>query len=41
MKAAVERDLKDATAVDFEKWRRRPVLHKLRDFFSFLFNEQL
>ena len=36
-----EKDLKDAKAVDLEKWKRRPVTHKLRDFFSFLFNEQL
>ena len=36
-----EKDLEHATAVDLEKWKRRPVKHKLRDFFSFLFNEQL
>jgi cardiolipin synthase len=36
-----EKDLQEATEVDLEKWKRRPVTHKLRDFFSFLFNEQL
>ncbi len=35
------KDLKDATPVDLEQWKHRPVTHKLRDFFSFLFNEQL
>ncbi|HEX6096460.1 MAG TPA: cardiolipin synthase [Thermoanaerobaculia bacterium] len=36
-----EKDLKDATPVDLEHWKKRPATHKLRDFFSFLFNEQL
>ena len=36
-----EEDMKDATAVDLESWKRRPVGHKLLDFFTFLFNEQL
>ncbi len=36
-----EKDLKDATPVDLEQWKHRGVTHKLRDFFSFLFNEQL
>ncbi len=36
-----ERDLKDATEVHFEPWKHRPIPHKLRDFFSFLLNEQL
>ena len=36
-----EKDLEHATGVDLEKWKRRPVTHKMRDFFSFLFNEQL
>jgi cardiolipin synthase len=35
------KDLKDATEVHFEPWKKRPVKHKLRDFFSFLLNEQL
>jgi cardiolipin synthase len=36
-----EQDSKEATEVHFDEWKRRPVLHKLRDFFSFLLNEQL
>ncbi len=36
-----ERDLEHATAVDLEKWKRRPMLHKLTDFSAFVFNEQL
>ena len=36
-----EKDVQAATAVDLEKWKRRPATHKLRDFCSFLFNEQL
>jgi cardiolipin synthase A/B len=36
-----ERDLKNATEVHFDAWKSRPVPHKLRDFFSFLLNEQL
>lgn len=36
-----ERDLKDASEVHFEPWKHRPIPHKLRDFFSFLLNEQL
>jgi cardiolipin synthase len=35
------RDLKDATEVHLEEWKKRPVLHKLRDFASFALNEQL
>jgi len=35
------KDLEDATPVEFEKWKHRPILHKLRDFVSFAFNEQL
>jgi cardiolipin synthase len=34
-------DLKDATQVDFEQWKSRPWLHKIRDFCSFALNEQL
>jgi cardiolipin synthase len=36
-----EEDLKHSTAVDFETWATRPVLHKLKDFSAFVFNEQL
>ncbi|MEO8380856.1 MAG: phospholipase D-like domain-containing protein [Acidobacteriota bacterium] len=36
-----EKDLEDATEVHFEPWKNRPLPHKLRDFFSFLLNEQL
>ena len=36
-----EEDLAHATPVDLEKWKRRPVLHKLVDFSAFVFNEQL
>ena len=36
-----EDDLKKAVAVDLEKWKRRPALHKLQDLGAFLFNEQL
>ena len=36
-----EADLKHAKEVDLENWKRRPVLHKLKDFTYFLFNEQL
>jgi cardiolipin synthase A/B len=36
-----ERDLKHATERHLEEWKNRPVLHKARDFASFLFNEQL
>lgn len=36
-----EDDLKHAKQVDFEQWKKRPVLHKLKDFGAFLFNEQL
>ena len=36
-----ERDLEHATEVRFDEWKRRPVRHKARDFFSYVFNEQL
>ncbi|HEV7240236.1 MAG TPA: phospholipase D-like domain-containing protein [Thermoanaerobaculia bacterium] len=36
-----EKDMEHATPVDLEEWKRRPFLHKLRDFASFAFNEQL
>jgi len=41
LEATFEDDLEHANAVDFHEWKTRPVLHKLRDFASFLFNEQL
>ena len=36
-----ERDAKQAIERKAGPWNRRPVSHKLRDGFSFLFNEQL
>ena len=36
-----ERDLKHCIERNLDTWSRRPVPHKLRDFFSFLVNEQL
>jgi cardiolipin synthase len=36
-----ENDLKHAKERHFDEWKNRPALHKLRDFTSFLFNEQL
>jgi cardiolipin synthase len=36
-----DRDLEHAVEVHFDEWKNRPVPHKLRDFFSFLLNEQL
>jgi cardiolipin synthase A/B len=36
-----EEDLKHSTQAELEKWKKRPVLHKLKDFTLFLFNEQL
>jgi cardiolipin synthase len=41
LEATFERDLEHATEVHLEAWKRRPALHKLRDFGAFLFNEQL
>jgi cardiolipin synthase len=41
LEAVFEEDLKHAKKVDFEQWKHRPVLHKLKDFGAFLFNEQL
>lgn len=35
------KDLKHAVKVDFEEWKNRPTMHKLKDFGAFLFNEQL
>lgn len=36
-----ERDLQHARERKFDEWKHRPALHKVRDFASFLFNEQL
>ncbi|HEX2832309.1 MAG TPA: phospholipase D-like domain-containing protein [Thermoanaerobaculia bacterium] len=36
-----DRDLQHARERKFDEWKHRPVLHKVRDFASFLFNEQL
>jgi hypothetical protein len=39
--AIFEDDLKDSKEMAFEPWKNRPVLHKLKDFGAFVFNEQL
>jgi cardiolipin synthase A/B len=36
-----EDDLKHSREMEFEAWKNRPALHKLKDFSAFLFNEQL
>lgn len=36
-----ETDLEECVEQELEAWRRRPMLHKLRDGTAFLFNEQL
>ena len=36
-----EADLAHAKEVHLAEWKHRPVLHKLKDFAAFLFNEQL
>jgi cardiolipin synthase A/B len=41
LEAAFEKDLEHAEERKFEEWTKRPVMHKLRDGASFLFNEQL
>jgi cardiolipin synthase len=41
LEAIFEKDLAHATKVELEPWKKRPVLHKVRDFVSFAFNEQL
>jgi len=41
LEAIFEADLKHATERNIEEWKRRPVLHKLKDFSAFLFNEQM
>ncbi|HEY0139829.1 MAG TPA: phospholipase D-like domain-containing protein [Thermoanaerobaculia bacterium] len=41
LEATFERDLAHAKQVAFEQWKRRPALHKLRDFAMYVFNEQM
>ena len=41
LEATFDRDLAHAKEMQLDLWKKRPVLHKLRDFTSFLFNEQL
>lgn len=41
LEATFEKDREHATEVHLEPWKHRSALHKLRDFFAFLFNEQL
>ena len=41
LEAIFEEDLKLAKEVNLEQWKKRPGLHKLRDFFAYLFNEQM
>lgn len=41
LEAAFEKDLQHAEERKLDEWTKRPVLHKLRDGGSFLFNEQL
>lgn len=36
-----EADLKHATERNLQAWKKRPALHKLKDFSAFLLNEQL
>jgi cardiolipin synthase len=41
LEATFEQDLAYAKKVELEPWKHRPILHKLRDFASYLVNEQL
>ena len=41
LEAIFERDLKDCVELDCEEWAKRGTLHKLKDHFFYLFNEQL
>jgi cardiolipin synthase A/B len=41
LEAIFEEDLEHARERKFDEWKGRPALHKLRDFCSFLFNEQM
>ncbi|HET7433245.1 MAG TPA: phospholipase D-like domain-containing protein [Thermoanaerobaculia bacterium] len=41
LEAIFEKDLEHATEVHLEKWKKRPALHKMKDFLLFLFNEQM
>jgi len=36
-----ERDAKDCVELELEKWKKRGLLHKLKDNVFYLFNEQL
>lgn len=41
LEATFDRDLEHAKQVHLAEWKKRPAMHKLRDFCAFLFNEQL
>lgn len=41
LEAIFEHDRKLTKEVDFDSWQKRPFPHKLKDFFAFLFNEQM
>jgi cardiolipin synthase len=41
LEAIFEADLQFARERRLQEWRKRPAVHKLKDFFAFLFNEQL
>lgn len=41
LEATFDKDLAYAKKVELEPWKHRPTLHKLRDFASYLVNEQL
>ena len=41
LEAIFERDLQDCVELDRDSWARRGTLHKLKDHFFYLFNEQL
>ena len=41
LEAIFERDLKDCVELDLKTWANRSALHKLKDHFFYLFNEQL
>lgn len=36
-----DRDLEESIEQHFDQWQKRPAIHRLRDGFAFLFNEQL
>lgn len=41
LEAIFERDREESTRMDLESWKARPWKHKLLDFTTFLFNEQM